>query len=173
MDRLNPYSYIYSPKALPDALKTEALERRHIKVTFSRCDLVVRFGPGRNGDNAVVMGWLDAIAAHDTAVKDVEDCIETFETNKKEYLECSRELRSWEAAWPLINVFPQEMAEYAKLSDRLEYTQQQILIATDAVRKRNLLAEVEQYNQLKPLCERILAAERESENIQQLTDRKR
>src|SRR5690606_20138463 len=30
-------------------------------------------------------------------------------------------------------------------------------------------AEVERYNQLKPLCERVLAAEREFEQIQQLT----
>lgn len=169
MDRLNPYSYIHTPKTFPDALKAEALERRHIKVTFARCDLVIRFGPGKDGDNAVVLGWLDAISAHDSAVKTVEDLIDVYEDSRKEYMAYSSELRGWEAAWPLINVFPQEMAEYSKLADRIDAIKQLILVTSDAARKKERTAEVDRYNELRPLCERILEAEREYENIQQLT----
>jgi hypothetical protein len=65
-------------------------------VTMDNALNSIKLGPGRDGKNAVLMEWFDAIKAHDVIVINMEEAIEIAENKNRAFLETQRvyEVRS-------------------------------------------------------------------------------
>ena len=68
--------------------------------------------PGREGKNAILAGWVDAIKKHDEVVTQVEEWMDVVDAKKAVFLEQDRIYKNHSIAWRQLNDDPDEYHKY-------------------------------------------------------------
>eukprot|EP01041_Mallomonas_annulata_P002202 gene2202-4283_t len=143
------------PFEIPDSFKLEYYERRYFSGTFEKIDLAMKFRPGFNGVGAVFASWIDAISAHDIAVKEVEEKLDAVDQLRTIYDKHNRAFRNWDAAWTSLNIHPEDYEEYLSLIHAMETYDERIKQITDPEAKAKAKLEHQRFEDLKELNARL------------------
>ena len=104
---------------VPPELKWEAVKRSRFTATFDNVLLTLEITLGRDGNNAVVVGWKSPIAKHDECVQNVEFAMLNADAKRKDYMVKNRTYKNWETGWLLMNDRPDDLEDYMALKPEM------------------------------------------------------
>lgn len=146
--------------AIPKELKTESYERKKLRATFARLDLVLKFRAGKDGIGAITRSWTDAIYWHDCMVKKVEEQMDIVDQLRKIYNKEQRTFRNWDAAWNALNRFPEDYIEYRRLDKESEGLEDRIKDMDDPVMKALAQADFDRWVELSHKFVKVVEGEK-------------
>ena len=144
--------------AVPAELKVEFYERRRQTSSFDRLHLAIELIPGHNGIGAIVRGFIDAIALHDVAVKNVEDKWLEVEGLRHDFSRKNRLYRNFDSAWNAMNENQAELDEYLELLPQMVDMEERIKRITDAKAKVKAESDWARFQEIEPHNKRLASA---------------
>ncbi len=145
---------------LPDELKQETYELRPHVAEFDRLDLVVTMKPGKDGKGAIVESFIEAISNHDAVAKLIEEKMSELDELKKIFKKKHRIFRNWDSAHNIMNVFPDDMAEYKALLPKMANYEERIEEIKDPKILAQAVAERERFLELEVKCSQLQAVQK-------------
>ena len=145
---------------LPDELKQETYELRPHVAEFDRLDLVVAMKPGKDGKGAIIDYFIEAIPNHDAVAKLIEEKMSELDELKSIYKKKHRIFRNWDSAHNIMNVFPDDMAEYKTLLPKMANYEERIEEIKDPKILAQAVAERERFLELEVKCSQLQAVQK-------------
>ena len=145
---------------VPQELMLESYERRLMEAEIDNVNLTLILAPGHEGIGAVVKGFIDAIANHDLAVKNVEDQWLALVGIRRDFNKKNRVYRNLDGAWNTLSADNAEnYAEYKELVPKMVNMEERLKVIKDQKVKIKMETEWAHYNELLPVCSRLEQAQ--------------
>uniref|UniRef100_A0A7S1XWC5 Tyrosine specific protein phosphatases domain-containing protein n=1 Tax=Phaeomonas parva TaxID=124430 RepID=A0A7S1XWC5_9STRA len=148
-------------KPVPAETKVELLPRLRFMATFDNALLTLDVAAGKGGNDAVIVGWVDAVREHDELVVQVEEVMHEVKLARKEFQHQRRLSNNWERFWLTANDRPDELQEYLELKPAMENFVEIFEEVKDPKGKVQLEMDYKRFKELEDKCEKLLLVEQE------------
>eukprot|EP00968_Pinguiococcus_pyrenoidosus_P009510 scaffold736_cov254-Pinguiococcus_pyrenoidosus.AAC.34 len=156
-------------RRIPHEARVENLPRERHTAAFHNALLAFRIEAGRDGRNAVLTEWLDAVGAHDDIVVKVEALMKQVREARRVFQRQRRFVKNLSGLWMVTNDRPHELREYEELQGKNLVACE----AKDPKERAQLELDLQRVGELRQRSERLLELRSGLEDAQEELENRR